>query len=683
MADDLPPASSADDAGSSPGEHDPRPEESPQDASRLLFRRYRVIRELGRGGVGVVFLAHDTGLEIPVAVKLMPELSEKDAEAIRGLRKEVLRGMALMHSGIVRTHNFESDESSAGIVMEYVEGDTLADLMQRQLGGCFEPEQILPWIEQLCAVLDYAHREANIVHRDLKPRNIMVTKSGRVKVADFGISAVLGETMSWHSIEGAVSGTLSYMSPQQAEGRRPSHLDDIHALGATIYELLTGKPPYFRGNQAAIFHQVLAVPPPSIAERREELEIVGREPVPANWEETVAACLAKDPTLRPQSPGEVLTRLRGTSSKGSADVPPSPEVTISPAPPADTETQTLVAVPGMKERLGSIAAVQIEDRPSPPPFQAKPVTRRPRLLPWALASGALVILLYLTWRAIAPDREKEIDRPNDSPVTISREKLRSAEPIAKASLDHPFINSLGMEFVPVPGTRVLFCRWETRRKDFEAFVARSGYDMSKGEAAFTVESDGWKQAGGDWRDPHFQQSDDEPVVCVSWEDAQAFCAWLSKVEGRRYRLPTDHEWSCAAGIGDREDARVVAKDKDGKVAGVYPWGTQWPPPEGAGNYADTTRKQIRPEFPAIEEYRDGFANMAPAGRFAVNPLGIYDLGGNVLEWCEDWHENHESRVLRGGSFCSYERDRMLTSSRFYNAPAYRFVSNGIRVVLED
>jgi serine/threonine protein kinase len=622
------------------------------------------------------------GLEIPVAVKLMPELSEKDADAIRALRKEVLRGMALMHSGIVRTHNFESDENSAGIVMECVEGDTLAELMHRQPGGCFEPDQILPWIEQLCAVLDYAHREANIVHRDLKPRNIMVTKAGKVKVADFGISAVLGETMSWHSIEGPVSGTLSYMSPQQAEGRRPSPLDDIHALGATIYELLTGKPPYFRGNQAAIFHQVLAVPPVSIAERREELEIVGREPVPANWEETVAACLAKDPALRPQSPGEVLNRLRGTTSKISADVLPPPEVTDTPAPSAGAETQTLVAILGKKEPMRSTAREQTKDVPSPP-LETEPDARRPKLLPWGLAFGALVILLYLTWREFAPDRKKEVNLPNNSPVTISREKSRAAEPIAKPSAAHPLVNSLGMEFVPVPGTRVLFCRWEVRRKDFEAFVAKSGYDMSRGEAAITVESDGLKQAGGDWRDPHFQQSDNEPVVCVSWEDAQAFCTWLSKEEGRRYRLPTDHEWSCAAGIGDREDSRAVARDKDGRVTGIYPWGTQWPPPEGAGNYADTSWKQIRPEFSAIEEYRDGFANVAPAGRFAANSLGIYDLGGNVLEWCEDWYENQKSRVLRGGSFCSYERERLMTSSRFSDAPAYRFVSNGIRVVVED
>src|SRR5690349_553564 len=128
-------------------------------AGPLLFRRYRVIRELGRGGMGVVMLAQDTALDIPVAVKLVPELGVKDTEAIADLRKEVLRGMALAHPGIVRTHNFDRDEGGAGIVMEFVDGDTLTELKQRQPGGCFDPENLLPLLDQLCAVLDYAHRD--------------------------------------------------------------------------------------------------------------------------------------------------------------------------------------------------------------------------------------------------------------------------------------------------------------------------------------------------------------------------------------------------------------------------------------------------------------------------------------------------------------------------------------------
>src|SRR5207253_1105648 len=114
---------------------------------------------------------------------------------------------------------------------------------------------------------DYAHREAMMVHRDLKPRNVMINAGGKLKVADFGMAASLNESISRVSAQGHASGTPPYMSPQQARGASPNPLDDIHALGATIYELLTSKPPFFRGN---IFFQVIEQVPPTMAERRLE-----------------------------------------------------------------------------------------------------------------------------------------------------------------------------------------------------------------------------------------------------------------------------------------------------------------------------------------------------------------------------------------------------------------------------
>jgi|GEM_PF-4349368 len=330
---DLPDA----DSGSFPRGPEAVDETLKETADALLFRRYRVIRKLGQGGMGIVLLTQDTALEIPVAVKLIPDLVVQDVEAIADLRKEVLRGMALAHPGIVRTNNFEKDESGAGIIMEYVDGDTLTGLKCAQPGGCFNPAEILPWLEQICAVLEYAHRDARIVHRDLKPRNIMLNSAGRIKIADFGIAAVLTDSMSRHSMEGKISGTLSYMSPQQAEGKRPSPLDDIHALGATLYELLTGKPPFFRGNPATIMAQIMSVTPPSLAERRVDLEVNTKGPLPEVWEEVIAACLAKDPALRPQSAAEVLARLKAAPVSRPLVPPvvprPSPEEVTQLAPP--------------------------------------------------------------------------------------------------------------------------------------------------------------------------------------------------------------------------------------------------------------------------------------------------------------------------------------------------------------
>jgi serine/threonine protein kinase len=308
----MPDPFSPDSGGLPPGQRpDPQEDFPTLDPRAFLFNRYHVEREIGRGGMGVVLLARDSKLGNAVAIKMVPELVVKDEEAINDLRREVLRGMALMHPGIVRTHYFERDETRAAIVMEFIDGHTLGELKARQPGHCFDPEQIIGWLEQLCLILDYAHYEAKIAHRDLKPRNVMITLSGKVKVADFGVAASISDSLSRVSVRNNASGTPPYMSPQQARGTTPTHLDDIYALGATIYELLTSKPPFFRGN---ILFQVLEQIPPTMAERRLELHIAGKSPIPSSWERAIAACLAKEPSERPQSAGAFFTQLRTATS---------------------------------------------------------------------------------------------------------------------------------------------------------------------------------------------------------------------------------------------------------------------------------------------------------------------------------------------------------------------------------
>jgi serine/threonine protein kinase len=292
-------------------------------ASALLFGRYRVERELGRGGMGVVSLAQDEVLGIPVALKLVPEELARSADDLEGLRKEVLRGIALTHPGIVRVYSFERQAASAAIVMEYVDGESLAELKARQPDRCFDPKQLRPWLEQLCAVLDYAHGEARIAHRDLKPRNLMITREGRLKVADFGIASSLSETLGGISVRNDSSGTPPYMSPQQAMGDRPTIGDDIYSVGATLYDLLTSKPPFYRGNVIA---QVLQEAPAPMNARRAELEIAGRPEIPAQWERVVAACLAKSPGERPPN-GAALLQLLDTAPH--ALVPYAPREVIS------------------------------------------------------------------------------------------------------------------------------------------------------------------------------------------------------------------------------------------------------------------------------------------------------------------------------------------------------------------
>src|SRR5881296_897928 len=169
-------------------------------------------------------------------------------------------------------------------------------------------------MSQLCDALDYAHNYAHIIHRDLKPANLMVNQRSELKVSDFGIARSLGDSMSVITKAGGRSGTLSYMSPQQLEGERSTHVDDIYSLGASVYELLTSKPPFYVGN---IDRQIREKIPPAMTERRKEFEIEA-EPIPAVWEEWVAACLAKDPGRRPQSVTDIARQLQTPSQEARA-----------------------------------------------------------------------------------------------------------------------------------------------------------------------------------------------------------------------------------------------------------------------------------------------------------------------------------------------------------------------------
>jgi serine/threonine protein kinase len=212
-----------------------------------VFSRYTLIRTLGRGGMGIVWLAHDEVLDRDVALKFLPEIIIQDRAVLEDLKRETKRSLELTHKSIVRIHDFVHDVVSACISMEYIDGDTLSNLRADKPAKIFEPDELKPWLSQLCDALDYAHNHARIIHRDLKPSNLMISKRGHLKVADFGIARSLSDSVSMLTHARGTSGTLVYMSPQQLDGERGTHLDDIYSLGATIYELLTSKPPFYSG----------------------------------------------------------------------------------------------------------------------------------------------------------------------------------------------------------------------------------------------------------------------------------------------------------------------------------------------------------------------------------------------------------------------------------------------------
>jgi serine/threonine protein kinase len=304
----------------------PRPEDFGLDATlrdfeagQLLFGRYQLVKILGRGGMGIVWLATDLRLEREVALKFLPDTVTFNPEALENLKRETRRSLQLTHPNIIRIYDLVQDETWACISMEFIDGSTLSGLKAGRPTQCFEVIEIRGWVQQLLEGLEYAHTHGKIIHRDLKPGNIMLSNSGKLKIADFGISRTMADTRGQMTSPGesGSSGTLVYMSPQQARGEMPSVADDVYSLGATLYDLLTGKPPFFSGN---IPYQIDDVAPPSVAQRRMELG-TSRAPVAQAWEETIAACLAKDPARRPASVGEVGSRLFGRSFAGPQPAP--------------------------------------------------------------------------------------------------------------------------------------------------------------------------------------------------------------------------------------------------------------------------------------------------------------------------------------------------------------------------
>lgn len=270
-----------------------------------LFQRFTLQKVLGRGGMGVVWLARDERLERLVALKLVPDAVSLDPSAREDLKGETRKSLLLTHPNIVRIFDFIEDEGTAAICMEYVDGTTLSSARVHKRSKCFGIPELVPWITSLCDALAYAHESAGLIHQDLKPANLMVNSRSELKITDFGIACSLRNSMGRVGVR-ASSGTMNCMSPQQMLGEDPSPSDDIYALGATLYEMLSSKPPFYSGDVASQVREVIA---PPINQRRVTLGIAG-DPIPKHWEETIAACLAKHREQRPGSAAEVASRLR-------------------------------------------------------------------------------------------------------------------------------------------------------------------------------------------------------------------------------------------------------------------------------------------------------------------------------------------------------------------------------------
>ena len=320
--------------------------------------RFSLLRELGRGGMGVVWLAHDERLAASVALKFLPRAVRDNPTCLNDLRQETRKSRMLSHPNIIRIYDlYEAPDEAAFISMEYVEGPSLWLLRSRQPQGCFSWDYLAPVVKQLCAALDYAHGE-HVIHRDLKSANMLLDDRQRLRLADFGIAARALNSPTRDTGVYLTSGTLSFMSPQQIDGGVPCVSDDMYALGATLYELLSGRPPFYQND---IAYQARHVLPTPLSERLADLEIDNE--VPESVAALIMACLSKDPGKRPASARAVAQWLGMTDSAAASAAPFVPVVVPLIGAAAESGPAS-AASPSVKQNIDPVAPPRAFDAPS-------------------------------------------------------------------------------------------------------------------------------------------------------------------------------------------------------------------------------------------------------------------------------------------------------------------------------
>jgi formylglycine-generating enzyme required for sulfatase activity len=645
------------------------------DEERVLGGRYELIEELGRGGMGIVYRANDIKLGINVAIKLLPDYLAKDRRGVESLKREALASMKLSHPNIIRFYHFEDHGDEKFLIMEFVEGKALDEILDESPNHKMAEEDVIRYAIEACSALTYAHNRG-VIHRDIKPSNIMLSKDNEIKIGDFGIARVLKESHTRHT-GSTTSGTLLYMSPEHILGQKCDARSDIYSLGITLYELLNGEVPFSSGDIVTQHREVMPKPIEGVSDR-------------LNW--IILKCLEKESDHRWQNVQALLDVLEGKTETEPEKIERERREEEFKRQEEERERREQEEEKARKireaqERVKEEELKQRKEEEERKRAEEKEEERRRERQEAArkLAEERERQRKENEWRK---REEEEIRRRHQQEIgnfrtekhwnvkhTVGilaglflafviavgfgqfrkqpatergaensgeRGTIRENVPTPKAPEGMILIQAgeFMMGSLPGEGTsdehprhRVSVSAFfmdahEVTNKQFKEFLDSTGYDGRK-----DADSDYLK----DWKNGTYPIGEDNhPIIWVSWKNAQAYARWADK------RLPTEAEWEFACRAGT--DTTYFTGNSISYDDANY---------EGVGG-------------------KDKWNGTAPVGDFSPNPWGLYDMHGNVWEWCNDWYDENyyatspesnpqgpnsgRTRVFRGGAWTSSEVD---------------------------
>jgi formylglycine-generating enzyme required for sulfatase activity/predicted Ser/Thr protein kinase len=603
------------------------------------FGRYRVLQLLGNGGMGAVYLAEDSHLGRQVALKMLYLDASESPQRVERFVREARLAAVLQHPNICTVFDAGEVDGWPFLTMMYIAGKTLEDEIDSD--GPLPQTRAAEIARKIALALDHAHRKG-IVHRDLKPANVMMTAEGEPVVMDFGLAKRIAEgelNEAKLTREGSLLGTPTYMSPEQVNGQTDAigPATDIYSLGVLLFEMLTGNPPY-SGPLGVVMGQILTAPVPSVREFRPEVD--GR------LEAICRQAMAKEPAARFPSMA-ALAQALGEYVTAPQPNPSSLAVPVQP-----------VSVPKTK----------VQAKPQNPDLSRRK-SKWPAVVGWIFAgmlgllvAGTAILIHFRT-------RPSEVEKKEDVLTNSIGMKLTYIPPgtFSMGSPKEEKDRSEEEEQHEVELTKGFYLGvYEVTQEEYENL-------MSENPSEFSSKGDGKAKVAG-------VDTSRFPVERVSYEDAVKFCAKLSempeeKQKKRVYRLPTEAEWeyACRGGAASKTPfffGNSLSSDL-ANFDGNYPYGGA-----AKGNDLERTCK---------------------VGSYKPNGFGLYDMHGNVWEWCSDLHamdyygkspkrdpqgsSEGSARVFRGGSW----RDgghSCRSASRNRHEPTSRYSFLGFRVALD-